>query len=158
MKAYPWKPPCGHHVHGRDGHGSPVKNCWRLSKFRKKYETLTLTWKICILQENGFKELTLVLFESWVWGLHILFHNIFGQTIYWSTAKPWTSPEKRSNDLERSKFRQQVQGFVCVPPRRRVTFKFLEVLKNASEVTLVAKIFFFPKNFWTMCKVLWSAK
>ncbi len=30
----------------------------------KKYETLTLTLKICILQENGFKELTLVLFES----------------------------------------------------------------------------------------------
>ncbi len=35
------------------------------SKFcKKKYETLTLTLKICILQENGFKELTLVLFES----------------------------------------------------------------------------------------------
>jgi hypothetical protein len=31
---------------------------------KKKYETLTLTLKICILQENGFKELTLVLFES----------------------------------------------------------------------------------------------
>ncbi len=29
-----------------------------------KYETLTLTFKICILQENGFKELTSVLFES----------------------------------------------------------------------------------------------
>jgi hypothetical protein len=30
----------------------------------KKYKTLTLTLKICILQENGVKELTLVLFES----------------------------------------------------------------------------------------------
>ncbi len=33
---------------------------------------LTLALKICILHENGFKELTLVLFES----------------IYWSTTKP----------------------------------------------------------------------
>jgi hypothetical protein len=56
--------------------------------FKKIYETLTLTLKIFILQENGFKELTLVLFESMVQGLHILFHDIFGQTIYWSTAKP----------------------------------------------------------------------
>jgi hypothetical protein len=64
MKAYPRKPPCGHHVHGRQGHGSPVKNRLRFSKFRKKYETLTLTLQICISQENGFKELTLVFFES----------------------------------------------------------------------------------------------
>ncbi len=33
-------------------------------KFREKYKTLTLTLKICIMQDNGFKELTLVLFES----------------------------------------------------------------------------------------------
>ncbi len=32
--------------------------------FVKKYETLTLTLKICILQENGFEELKLVLFKS----------------------------------------------------------------------------------------------
>ncbi len=31
---------------------------------KKKYETLTFTLKICILQEHGFKELTLVFFES----------------------------------------------------------------------------------------------
>ncbi len=49
---------------------------------------------------------------------------------------------KCSNDLERSKFRQQVQSFVCVHPWRRVTFKFLEMLKNASEVTLVPKNIF----------------
>jgi hypothetical protein len=36
----------------------------KISKFCKKHETLTLTLKICILQENEFKELTLVLFES----------------------------------------------------------------------------------------------
>ncbi len=157
MKAYPLKPPCGHHFHGRHGHGSPVKNRWRFSKFREKYETLTLTLKICILQENGFKELKLVLLESLFLGLRILFYYIVGQTIYWSTAIPWTSPKTRSNDLERSKFRQQVQSFVCVPPWRRLTFEFLEMLINASEVTLVPKIFFSLK-FSTLCKVLWSAK
>jgi hypothetical protein len=47
--------------------------------------------------------------------------------------------KKRSNDLERSKFRQQVQSFVCVHPLRRVTFKLREMLKDASEVTLVPK-------------------
>jgi hypothetical protein len=60
------------------------------------------------------------------------------------------SLKKRSNDLERSKFRQQVQSFVCVQPRRRVTFKFWEMLKNASEVTLGP----FPKNFEFCAKVL----
>ncbi len=33
-------------------------------KIKIKYETLILTSKICIMQENGFKELTLVFFES----------------------------------------------------------------------------------------------
>ncbi len=42
-ESLPPKTPCGHHVHGRHGHGSPVKNRWRFSKFRKKYETLTIT-------------------------------------------------------------------------------------------------------------------
>ncbi len=36
-------------VHGRHGHGSPVKNRWRFSKFCRKYETSTLTFKMCIL-------------------------------------------------------------------------------------------------------------
>ncbi len=39
-----------------------VEGCQSFVK--KIYETLTLTFKICILQENGFKELALVLFES----------------------------------------------------------------------------------------------
>ncbi len=34
--------------------------------FVKKYETLTLTLKICILHKNELEELTLVLFESLV--------------------------------------------------------------------------------------------
>jgi hypothetical protein len=112
--------PSRHNVHGRHGHGSPVKNCWRFSKFRKKYETLTHTSKICILQEKGFKEFTLVLFESFVQGLHILFY-IFGQTIYWSTAKPWTSPKKRSNDpdlgppKDESFVNKFKVSFVCIP-------------------------------------------
>jgi hypothetical protein len=92
-ESLPPKTPWWHHVHGRHGHGSLVKNRWRFSKFKKK-GILTLILKICILQENGFKELTLVLFESMLQGLHILFNNIFGQTIYWSTAKPWTNPKK----------------------------------------------------------------
>jgi hypothetical protein len=41
--------------------------------------------------------------------------------------------KKRSNDLERSKFRQQVQSFVCVHSERRVNFKFWEMLENALE-------------------------
>ncbi len=53
----------------------------------KKYKTLTLTSKTCMLQENRFKK-ALVLFESLFKGLHILFYNIFGQTIYWSTKRP----------------------------------------------------------------------
>jgi hypothetical protein len=68
------------------------------------------------------------------------------------------APKKRLNDLERSKFRQQVQSFVCVPPGRRVTLKFWEMLKNASEVSLVPinifslKILKFVQSF-VDCKV-----
>jgi hypothetical protein len=43
-------------------------------------------------------------------------YNIFDQTIYWSTAKPWTSPKKRSNGLERSNFVNKFKvSFVCIP-------------------------------------------
>jgi hypothetical protein len=122
----PTKTPCGHDVHG---HGSPGTNCWRFSELSKKYKTLTLTLKICILQEHAFKKLTLVLFESLFLRLQILLYNIYGQTFYWSTAKPWTSPQKkRLNDLKRSRYCQQVQSFVCVRPWRRVTFKFWKML------------------------------
>jgi hypothetical protein len=40
---------------------------------------------------------------------------------------------------------KKVQSFVCVPPWRRVTFKFLEMLKNSSDVTFVSKNIFFLK-------------
>ncbi len=49
--------------------------------------------------------------------------------------------------LKDQSFCQQFQSFVCVPPRRRGTFKFWEMLKNASEVTFVPKNNFSPKNF-----------
>ncbi len=62
-------------------------------------------------------------------------------------SKAMNELQKRSNDLEWSKFRQQVQSFVCVRPWRRVTFKSCEMLKNASEVALVPKKYFLPRNF-----------
>ncbi len=39
------------------------------------------------------------------------------------------------------------ESFVRVPPRGRVTFKFWEMLKNTSKVTLVPKDIFFPENY-----------
>jgi hypothetical protein len=42
----------------------PWENVEDFQSFEKKYETLTLTLKICILNGNEFKELTLVLLES----------------------------------------------------------------------------------------------
>jgi hypothetical protein len=48
-------------------------------------------------------------------------------------------PQKCTNDLERSKFCNQVQSFVCVQPLKTWGFKFWEMLKNASEVTIVQK-------------------
>jgi hypothetical protein len=46
----------------------PLKIVEDFQSFVKKkiYKTLSLTLKICILKENGFKELTLILFESLV--------------------------------------------------------------------------------------------
>jgi hypothetical protein len=41
-----------------------VKNRGRYSKFCKNYASLTLTLKMCILQENELKELKFVLCES----------------------------------------------------------------------------------------------
>jgi hypothetical protein len=57
------------------------------------------------------------------------------------------APKKCSNDLERSKFRQAAKSFVGVHPWWHVTFKFQEMLKNASEVTFVPKIILFLKKF-----------
>jgi hypothetical protein len=121
---------------------------WKnVEDFRCKIRNINPHFKNLYLARKRIEELTLVWFESLFQGLHILLYNIFGQTIYWSTAKPQTSPKKHSNDLERSKFRQQLQSFVCVPPWRRVTFKFWEMLKDASEVTLVPTNIFLPKIF-----------
>jgi hypothetical protein len=65
MKAYPQKPPADTMFMVAMAMVPPWKIVEDFQSFvKKKYETLTLTLKICILQENEFKELTLVLFES----------------------------------------------------------------------------------------------
>jgi hypothetical protein len=56
-----------------------VKNRLKFSKICERQETLSVTLKIWILQESGFKELKFVLFASLFLGLHILFYTIFGQ-------------------------------------------------------------------------------
>jgi hypothetical protein len=93
------------------------------------------------LQENGFKELTLVLFESLFKGYTFCFTAFLARSSTGTQRSYMNEPQKikRSNGLERSKFCQQVQSSVCVRPGRRVAFKFWEMLKNASEVTLVPK-------------------
>jgi hypothetical protein len=62
MKVYPWKPPADIMFMAAMAMVLPWKIVEDFQSFvkKKKYETLTLTLKICILQENGFKELTLV--------------------------------------------------------------------------------------------------
>jgi hypothetical protein len=66
MKAYPRKPPADTMFMAAMAMVLPCKIVEDFPSFVKKYVSLTLTLKICILQENGFKELTLVLFESLV--------------------------------------------------------------------------------------------
>ncbi len=67
-ESLPPKTPCGHPVHGRHGHGSPVKNRWRFSKFylKKEKKNFEPHFKNLYLARtcHGFEELTLVLFES----------------------------------------------------------------------------------------------
>jgi hypothetical protein len=59
----------------------------------KEYKTLSVILKTWTLQENGIKELKVVLFESLLLGLHILFYNIFGQTTYWSKRSHERAPK-----------------------------------------------------------------
>ncbi len=76
-----------------------------------KYKTLTLTLKTCIFQENGFKELTLVLYESLFQGLHILIHNIFGQTI---STRAQRSHERAPQKKFKWPWKIKV-SFLCLP-------------------------------------------
>jgi hypothetical protein len=55
-------------------------------------------------------------------------------------------PKKRSNDLER-RFCQQSSMFRLRASLKTCDLQNLEMLKNASEVTLVQFFFFFPKSF-----------
>jgi hypothetical protein len=138
MKAYPRKPPCGHDVHGRHGLVSPVKNRWRFLKFRrkKKMKLWPSLQKSLTCKKMGFKSSHWSCLKAWFKGYKFCSTTFLVRPSTGAQLSHETSPKKRSNDLERSKFRQQVQSFVCVPPWRRVTFKFWEMLKNTSEVTL----------------------
>jgi hypothetical protein len=111
----PPKTPCGHHVYGRHGHGSPVKNRWRFSKFIKNTKLWPSLKESVYCKKMGLNSWHWSCLKVWFKGYTFCLTIFFGQTIYWSTAKPWTSPKKCSNDLERSNFCQQVQSFVRVP-------------------------------------------
>jgi hypothetical protein len=87
-------------------------------------------WKSVSCKKMGIKSIHRSCLKAWFKGYTFCFTTFLVRQS-WSTAKPWTSPNKRSNGIERSKFRQLVQSFVCVPPWIRMTFKFLEMLKNA---------------------------
>ncbi len=101
--------PCGHLLKWRLTPGNPPADTmfiaamamvlpWKIAEdfqsFVKNTNFWPSLWKSVSCKKTGFKEITLVLFESLFQGLHILFYNIFGQTINWSTAKPWTSPKR----------------------------------------------------------------
>ncbi len=123
-------------------------------------KVLSITLYNWILQDNGFKELKLVLFESLFLGLHILLYNIFCQTIYWRKSKAMNEPQKTFKwpwKIKVLSASSKLSLWLCVPPWRRATFKFWEMLKNASGVTLVPKeIITFFINFvqsFVECKV-----
>jgi hypothetical protein len=123
---------------------------WKIGKdfqrfAKKKKQNENFDPQICIWQENGFRELTLVCVWKLVLGTTQSVLQHFWSDHLLEHSKGMNEPKKkkkRSNDLERSKFCQQVQSFGCVPPWRRVTFKIWEMLKNASEVTVVPKFYF----------------
>ncbi len=141
-------PPRGHHVYGRHCHGSPVKNRWRFSKFCKKYETLSVTLKICTLQENGFEELKLALFESLFLELHLLFSKKNWSDHLLKHSKAMNEPHKAFKWPWKFKVLLASSiSFSCGPPWKRVTLKFWELLKNASKVTSVPKSIFSVKIF-----------
>ncbi len=148
MKAYPQRPPGRRRVHGRHGHGSPVKNRWRFSKFCKKKNTKLWPslWKSVSCKKMGLKSSHWSCLKAWFKGYIFCFTTFLVRPSTGAQQSNERAPKKRSNDIERSKFCQQVQSFVCVHPWRRVTFRFWERLKNASEVTGVPKKYFFPKN------------
>jgi hypothetical protein len=76
---------------------------------------LTLTLKICILQGNGFKELTFLVRKPVLRATRSVLQHFWLEHLL-EHSKAMNEPQKCSNDLERSKFRQQVQSFVWVQP------------------------------------------
>ncbi len=104
----------------------------------------------------GFKSSHWSCLKAWFKGYTFCFTSL-ARPSTGAQQSHWTSLKKRSNDFETSKFRQQVQNFVCVPPWRCVTFKFGEIIKIDPKVTLVlnfsfVKISNFLRSF-VECKV-----
>ncbi len=75
------------------------------------------------------------------WSGHLVEHSEAMNEPQNTFKRPWEFKVSSTS----SKFCQQVRSFVSVPPWRHVTFKFWEMLENASEVTLVPKNIFFLK-------------
>jgi hypothetical protein len=125
---------------------------WKIAEdfqfFCERYETMSVTLNIWILQENGFIKSSnkSCLIESLFFGLHILFHTILGQTIYWSTAKPRTSPKNVQMTLNDQSFVSKFKVSFVVLPEDMWHSNFGKFLKIPQR-TLVPKKNFFPKNF-----------
>jgi hypothetical protein len=68
MKAYPRNPPVDTMFMAVMAMVLPLKIVEDFQSFvkKKKIQNVDPHFRVCILQENGFKELTLVLFESLV--------------------------------------------------------------------------------------------
>jgi hypothetical protein len=143
MKAYPQrhKLPCGHHVHGRHGHSSPLKNHWQFSKFRKLYRTLTLTLKICILQENGFKLWRTHIGLVWKLGLRATYSVLqhFWTDHLLEHSKAMNEPQKTLKWPWKIKVLSTSLKFCLCASLKRCVLQILGMLKNASEVTLVPR-------------------
>ncbi len=81
-ESLPPKSPCDHHVHGRHGHSSPVKNRWRFSKFCEKDKTLSITLKS-----------VRYLAGKWVWRAQIGFvWKLVSRTTHFVLQKEFVRP------------------------------------------------------------------
>jgi hypothetical protein len=154
MKAYLRKPPCGHHVHAAMAMVLPWKIEERFSKFRKEYETLTLTLYISILQEMGLKSSHWSCLKTWFYGYTFCFTTFLirqstgAQQNHERAPKTFQWPWKIKVLSTSSKFRLCASLKMC-------DLQFWG--KNASEVTSTKKHFFLKNlNFvqsFVECKV-----
>ncbi len=82
----------------------------RWSNFDRPDASMGVFWQNSVLQHS--------------WSVHLLEHSEDMNESQKKFKWPW-----------KIRLCQRVQSFVCVPPWRRVTFKFWEMLKHASEVS-----------------------